>query len=122
MKSLALISPSTYKLASAAERSRCCNGCGGAGSWLAVPDRIWGLCVEEACNIHDWCYETGEPKELSDLFFLVNLLIICLRGSRWLFVFRALRCLLYYLAVVFFGMEYWHRRKEYKTWRRKHVR
>lgn len=107
-----LFAPHSYLQATPLQRSRVCNGCGGAGSWSAwlVPNHIWGLCIEEACNIHDWAYGHGYGKARADLMLLCNLLILCGRGSRWLLPLRGLRCLAYYLAVTFFGRRFYGRK------------
>lgn len=104
-----LIAPESYRVAHPGTRKKLCNGCGGAGSWLAwlVPNHILGICVREACNIHDWMYAHHMGKAWSDLVLLCNLLILCGRGSRWLLPIRAAVCPVYYLAVVFGGRRFY---------------
>ncbi len=116
-----LIAPESYRRATAIERARYCNGCGGAGSWSSwmVPNHMWGLCVLEACNIHDWAYAHGLGKARADMMLFRNLLILCGQGSRWLLPLRALRCLTYYLAVTFCGRRFYGRKQADKELRRK---
>lgn len=122
-----LLAPESYRRATASERRRFCNGCGGAAtgwlSWLInwlVPNHIWGVCIKPACDIHDWCYAHGIPKFLSDLILLCNALILCwYGGSRWLFVFRAMRCMTYFLAVTLFGRRFYGRKVADKLMRRR---
>lgn len=113
-----LFVPESYRRASAIERRRYCNGCGGAATgWLTwlinwfIPQSIWGICVRPACDIHDWSYAHGLGKFRSDLMFLCNLLILCwYGGSHWLYPLRALRCLTFYLNVVMFGRRFYSRK------------
>lgn len=101
-----LIIPESYKLATDQAKARNCNGCGtkGLGGWL-VPDTLWGLSIEEVCNIHDWMYATGEDKETSDLVFFHNMMttINSAGGWKWLQALRRHRAVKYYLAVADFG-------------------
>ena len=51
-------------------------GPGGKGEYL-IPDKIWGLNVKPACEIHDWMYRFGETaadKVRADEIFLNNML------------------------------------------------
>jgi len=113
-----LFVPESYRRATPLERSRYCNGCGGAATgwltWLVnwfIPQSVWGVCVRPACDIHDWSYAHALGKFRSDLMFLCNLLILCwFGGSRWIFSLRALRCLTYYLAVTIFGRRFYGRK------------
>lgn len=120
-----LFIPESYRRATTLERSRYCNGCGGAAdgwlSWLVnwfIPQSIWGVCVLSACNYHDWSYAHGTGKARADLMLLCNLLILCSAGSKWLFPLRALRCLTYYLAVTIFGRRFYGRKITDKVMRR----
>lgn len=115
-----LFVPDSYRKATAYERSRYCNGCGGAGSWAAwmVPNSIWGVCILAACNIHDWSYAHSTGKARADLMLLCNLLILCSSGGKLLFPLRALRCLTYYLAVMIWGRRFYGRKIADKVRRR----
>ncbi len=107
-----LIAPESYRRATEQERRRICNGCGtkGLGGWL-VPDTLYGLSIEEACDIHDWMYHEGRTevdKRRADQIFLENMLRIVeaqdypwwLVWLRWL---RRYRAMSYYQAVRDFG-------------------
>ena len=98
-----LLAPVRYIDAGDKQRGLICNGCGPAGwKFDLVPDTIWGLSVTQACDIHDWGYHEGRTdldKQTADLVLLVNLIILCLRGRRWLLPLRAYRATSYYLAV-----------------------
>ena len=110
-----LISSDTWKLATKEDRDKYSGGCGPGkfGDWL-VPDTMWGLCVSEACNIHDWMYAYGvtanDRKEADDIL-LRNLYILIDNDSpTWLFrKLRRVRARTYYFWVRSFG---W---KHYKT-------
>jgi len=85
------------------------NGCGPAGwKFDLVPDTIWGLCVTEACNIHDAMYYTGldeKDRTHADNTFLNNLNRIITHESRFKFLarFRRRRAWLMFAAVRKFG-------------------
>lgn len=72
-----LYAPASYVAAPPETRLQVVNGCG-PGGWKAalVPDRMWGLDVSAACDIHDWMYTVGQTladKEEADRVFLNNL-------------------------------------------------
>lgn len=106
-----LISSKAYKRATEEEKKLICNGCGkrGLGGWL-VPDTLYGLSIEEACNIHDFDYhegETWEDKKRADANFLSNMLIIINSKTgffhKLLAPLRRIRAMNYYNAVKEFG-------------------
>lgn len=66
MSKIPLYFPKSYLLATEKEKNKVCNGCG-AKDGIKVPDTIYGLCIKEICNIHDWMFERGIT--LSDLIF-----------------------------------------------------
>lgn len=79
-------------------------GCGpGKIGDLFVPDTFYGLSIKPACEIHDYCYETGQTlddKAFADMLFLINTLaIIEHRSGRLLKVPRTYRAITYYIAV-----------------------
>lgn len=90
------------------------NGCGQRG-WKGklVPDRMYGLDISEACQLHDCMYLVGkiiEDKNEADRVFLNNLIrIIMVRTSKnWivqntLLRLRLRRATVYYYAVKHFG-------------------
>jgi hypothetical protein len=93
----------SYIDASEMERDAICNGCGSADAKFDfVPDTLWGVSINSACCVHDWAYEMGETwadKTLADFCFLINMLIIIVRASRWLQYARSSRALKYWFAV-----------------------
>jgi hypothetical protein len=67
---------------------------------------MWGLCVTEACNIHDHRYSVGgveHDRTIADNEFRLNLRIIVRRGSAWFKALRYIRVQLYYSAVINLG-------------------
>lgn len=80
MKPVKLCSSLSYRKASCAQREAVCNGCGSArAKFDFVPDSIWGLSIEEACDNHDWDYHEGEifdDKVVADRTWLNNMLRI----------------------------------------------
>lgn len=107
--SVTLYAPPSYARATVAVREQVVNGCG-PGGWLGelVPERIWGLSIHAACDIHDWMYATGETmadKNEADDVFRNNLLrlITAAGGPWWLKALRRHRALVYFAAVRSFG-------------------
>lgn len=104
-----LWTPPSFRKASTKEKLRVCNGCGPAGwKFDLIPDKVYGLSIAEACDIHDWMYHKGqsiEDKDKADRVFLNNMVRIVLGKSRFKFmrVLRRRRCYSYYLAVSKFG-------------------
>ncbi len=97
----------SYINATQEERDAICNGCGAASSKFDfVPDTIYGLCINPACNPHDWEYHHGKvlaDKIRADSLFYTNILrLIKSYGGplQWL---RERRALKYYLAVKHLG-------------------
>jgi len=86
------------------------NGCGTSG-WKGkfVPDRIYGLKVTPACQIHDVDYHFGtsiKDKDQADRTFLNNMIRIIeakKRSWRWVSFLRLRRARKYYLSVKYFG-------------------
>ena len=82
-----------------------CNGCGAADAKFDfIPDTMWGMCICEACHIHDFEYdiaETWQQKKEADGRFLLNLLYIINHRSRNLVMrsLRSRRALKYYRGV-----------------------
>jgi len=107
-----LFAPRSYHRASEALRAAVCNGCGPAG-WRInpIPQYILRACVREACDIHDWMYHSGHNRFQADLYFLMNLMILCSRGSTWLFPFRAFMALIYFLSVYLLGWRFFGRKE-----------
>jgi hypothetical protein len=83
-------------------------GCGpGVMGDRLVPDTVYGICITNACLIHDWSYrfiETTQDQVVADMMFLHNMLVIIHKKSKSkiLLFFRKLRVFKYYLAVSVF--------------------
>ena len=102
-----LYAPPGYDELSAESKGMVCNGCGpkGLGSWI-IPDTLWGLSIEECCNIHDYMYKVGESdndKREADRVFLNNMLRVVDSGHPLLKFMRKRRAWKYYEAVSHFG-------------------
>lgn len=52
-----------------------------------IPEKLWGLSVTKACEIHDFMYEFGEKtkeyKRAADNVFLSNMLTLVDRNTKW---------------------------------------
>ena len=104
-----IYAPITYWELSPEEKKEICNGCG-AKDGLKVPDTFWGLNIEEACNIHDYMYNTGKThydKLFADAMFRLNLTVIIdakeTFKEKLLSVLRHYRAGTYYIAVAKYG-------------------
>lgn len=96
-------------------KKACCNGAGPKGlvGWF-VPDRIYGVSITEAANIHDWMYTWAEldvDKEIADLTFLCNCIEIINECTTSISVLRFIMlhlrhrvCIDYYEAVEELGV------------------
>lgn len=105
-----LFAPEKYWKLSDCERSKVCNGCGTKGlGGLLVPDTLWGLSIEEACDIHDYMYSRGATiadKEEADRTFLNNMVRIIQEDGTGAWPVKQLRlrrAKTYYEAVRIFG-------------------
>ena len=84
-----LYAPNSFWGAEIQEIKRICNGCG-AGGWKfdIIPDKLLGLSIYQACQIHDWMYNFAkkEPefKEYCDRMFLKNMNTLIKNGNAWL--------------------------------------
>jgi hypothetical protein len=119
MNPVELFAPQSYIQATPYERHQVANGCG-PGGWLQylIPATIYGLKIEEPCNIHDWMYATGltnEDKAIADRVFLNNLLRIIDANTRWDWLrwLRYRRARKYFEAVEHFGgPAFWKRKNK----------
>lgn len=73
-----------------------------------IPDKILGLCVTDACRVHDFMWffaEDFDDKKLSDKVFHTNLLLIINQKSKYKQIkrMRNVIALGYYLAVKYLG-------------------
>lgn len=102
-----LFCPLSYQRASKMQKEAVCNGCGAANAKFDfVPDTIYGLSINDACNIHDWMYHVGrtiEDKQEADRVFLNNMLRIIEHKGGWLKILRRMRAIKYYGAVADMG-------------------
>ena len=107
-----LRAPQSYWDASREMIESVAGGCGpgGVGDWM-VPDTNFGLSMKPACEIHDWMYyegQTQEGKEIADIVFLLNMLKLVKKGTRFLRIPRDHRAFVYYEAVKYGGNSaYW---------------
>ena len=103
-----LYAPEAFWQLAPADKAALCNGCGakGFGGWL-VPDTLWGLSIEPACDIHDAMYHWGrtrQDKAAADRVFLNNMLrLVEAHSGRLLKWLRRYRAVSYYAAVRDFG-------------------
>lgn len=82
-----------------------------------IPDRIWGLKITEACNIHDWEYreDMGGGKEKADKTFKQNMYYLISKGLQWGWLVRRrkFRANIYYRIVTSkAGEKYYNKMKE----------
>lgn len=80
-----LIAPASYLTNPIAVREAICNGAGPKGWGWSIPDSFLGRCVTQAANIHDWMYHfsrTEFEKFIADIVFLVNMVLLVLKGVR----------------------------------------
>jgi hypothetical protein len=102
-----LYQPHSLQSASLEEKLAVCNGCGSAkAKFDFVPDTVYGLSINPACNIHDWMYakgKTNEDKLEADRVFLHNMLRLIEKKGGCLKSLRRRRAWKYYKAVQMFG-------------------
>lgn len=109
MNKAILWAPPKYWKLSEAEKKQYCNGCGpGHVLGFLVPDKLWGLSITAACNIHDFMYAMGEniaEKSLADRVFLNNMTRLVVAGTqnKYLKRLRLRRARTYYYFVHEFG-------------------
>ena len=86
------------------------NGCGPEAIEPVVPDSLWGLSIEAACRIHDYCYreDVDCDKWEADYMFLHNMIELIEQGSWWLRVPRLHVALGYFKAVRKWGRKRGH--------------
>ena len=58
--------PNSYLIATKKQLDKVCNGCGAEGG-IKVPNKMYMLCIVEACEVHDWMFHIG--KTAADLDF-----------------------------------------------------
>jgi hypothetical protein len=72
-----LSAPNSFWAATIEDREEIINGCGPRGvlDWL-IPDKIFGLPIRPACEIHDWCFAVWDDRAgftLSNKLFRNNM-------------------------------------------------
>lgn len=110
-----LVAPQKYWSESALYTPSYINGCGGSGITASIiPDSLLGLDITNACNIHDYMYEKGIEKEISDKTFLSNMMTIINKDSdsKILKLLRKAKAYLYYFGVKLFGSFFYKKKKE----------
>ena len=102
-----LIAPKSYLRASRAERAAVSNGCGPQShSRDLVPDRLLGLPIGCACDVHDWMYEEGgdaRDRRVADAVFFLNMCKIIDDKGGILRIPRKMLARWYFRGVVAFG-------------------
>lgn len=104
VKKVNLYAPVSYN---AIERKKC-NGCGSGWNAKLIPDNLLGCDITEACNIHDYMYETGKSiadKKKADRAFLNNMtrLVMAYSGNWFTLNLRLAMVKRYYNAVKYYG-------------------
>jgi len=85
-----------------------------------IPDRIWGLKITEACNIHDWEYreDMGRGKEKADKTFKQNMYYLISKGLQWGWLVRRRRAranIYYRIVTSKAGKKYYNKMKKLTT-------
>lgn len=116
-----LVAPDGYNRLTPKNKAEICNGCGPKGFLDFVPDRIWGLYIGEACDIHDFswyiCEATHEDFKFTNRVFYQNICRIIDRETKnkWLKKLQYRRAYKYYKAVDTIGaMIFWNMSREPK--------
>jgi hypothetical protein len=99
-----LLAPRSYIIVNQKVRDLTCNGCGPKMIEFLVPEKLWGVDIEKACDIHDWMYSEGEDesdRNFADDVFHKNMLLLIYAHpcSRVLRRMRLRAARLYYNAV-----------------------
>ena len=100
-----LIAPNSYRQNTALNTPTYINGCGGQGLTSSIiSNSLFGLNINEACNIHDYMYEQGIDKLDSDNIFLKNMLTLINQDSSSNIIkhLRKAKAYLYFLGVKLF--------------------
>jgi len=100
-----------------ADFDNCCGAGEGLGEKL-VPDKIMGVKISAACNIHDDCFEMGDATwadfHQSNSMFIRNIINILRVKSKWriLGFFRVLMAATFFYAVDTIGAAIYKKLKE----------
>jgi hypothetical protein len=100
-----------FRNLTAKQKSLICNGCGGKGSWIPIPEFIFGA----DCNHHDFNYWLGCTKaqrKKADRQFLVEMLIdsirLFIKEPLYKVLFYVFWAIVYYAAVRLRGYKYFN--------------
>jgi len=101
-----MIKPNDYDTMTEYERSQL-NGAGPDGilNWI-IPNTMWGLCIKEESNIHDYMYmktRTLTDKLTADVVYFLNIKDSIYKGSWFLRWLRMNRNGVYFDAVLKLG-------------------
>ena len=106
--------PKGFHNISAEVKARVCNGAGAAGG-IKVPNSMWGLCMKEVFDIHDYEYWLGEndhDKRIADRRMLINAVVMIVNKRGWLMMARGYRAMSYFMAVAILGKKAFYAEKE----------
>jgi len=98
----------------AAERALICNGCGGKGSWVPVPNWLF----KASCDHHDFNYWLGcteEDRRRADWQFYLAMLEDVKDAPWWRRPFARARAWLYYKAVSVFAKKFFYYAERERT-------
>jgi len=104
-----------YELLTLEQKKEICNGCGGKGSWIKPPFKLF---YKASCNHHDYGYWMGVTEKeriLCDNALLKHMRKDCKRVSWFKYLLFRPWCEAYYLAVRFAGSDYFYYGKK-KRW------
>jgi hypothetical protein len=104
-----------YELLTPEQKKEICNGCGGKGSWIKPPLRIF---YKASCNHHDygyWCGCTEAERKIDDEKLFQAMRKDCHKVSWFKRLLYRPWCNLYYKAVRLKGSEffYWGEKKRW---------
>ncbi len=105
-----LYTSKSFRSATPTQRAAVSNGCGPQSQLGGiVPDRLLGLSVSCACDVHDWDYHEGLPREVADRNFYANMKIIIKEKGGLLMRPRLVLAWWYFRAVRRFGQSAYDR-------------
>ena len=97
-----------------AQKEFICNGCGGKGAWIKVPNFIF----KASCNHHDFYYWRGKDeadRKKADKAFYKFMRIDISEVNSLKKPYYHVWALSYYLAVRLFGRKFFNYSDKYKT-------
>ena len=97
-----------YRDLTRVQKSKICNGCGGKGGIIPVPEFLF----HASCNHHDFLYWVGnteiDRKKADDAFYRFMQLDIANEDSRFKRMYYRAWAYVYYKAVRLFGKRYFN--------------